>query len=84
MANTRWREPDNSATGPFHIVHIDLAGPIEPMARERFKYVLICVDSFSNLSSVYSIKQTSDTIHAMKKYLADIAPLESVKCIRSD
>ena len=78
------RKPDKRATSPLHLVHFDLAGPIEPVAVEGFKYVLGCVDDFSGVVHLYFLKQKSDTVRATEKFLADVSPFADVKRIRSD
>ena len=78
------RNPDKRATSVLHLVHFDLAGPIEPISREGFKYVLGCVDDFSGLIALYFLKKKSDTFQATEKFLADVGPYGSVKRIRSD
>ena len=45
--NTRNREPDVRATQPFELVHIDLSGPIEPAAKDGFRYTIVFTDDFS-------------------------------------
>lgn len=84
MSDNRSRKPDKSAKHPFDCVHVDLAGPIDPEDRNGMKYALICIDKYSNLTSVYFIKQKSDAASAFKQYLSDIAPFGTVKAVRSD
>ena len=38
---------DNRATAPFELVFTDLAGPIEPIAKGGFRYVMIFTDSYT-------------------------------------
>ena len=78
------RSPDKRATSPLDFVHCDLAGPIEPMAREGFRYALSFVDDYSGLIMVYFLKQKSDTLVATEKYLADISPYGAIKRLRCD
>jgi hypothetical protein len=84
MCQTRNREPDQRAKAPLEFVHCDLAGPIEPTAKDVFKYALSFVDDFTGINKVYFLKQKSDTIEATEKYIADVAPYEKIKRIRSD
>jgi hypothetical protein len=51
-----------------------LAGPIEPTAKDGFKYALSFVDDFTGINMVYFLKQKSDTTEATEKYIADVAP----------
>ena len=97
--NTYNRQPDSRATYPFQLVHTDLAGPLEPVALDGFKYVINFVDDYSSCLFTYFLQQKSDAVKAAEKFLADIAPYGkvktfsfyndispsgSVKCIRSD
>ena len=41
------QNPDRKASKLFELVHCDLAGPIESIAFEGFKYCLIFVDDYS-------------------------------------
>ena len=84
MTQFRNREADLKANSILDLVHCDLAGPIEPVAKEGFRYVLGFIDDCSGLIMAYFIKQKSDTFKATEKFLADCAPFGSVKCIRSD
>ena len=82
MTNETNRLPEDRAKKAFERVCIDLAGPVEPIARDNFRYALICVDDFSNLISTYLLKQKSDACLAFKKYLADISPYGSVQKVK--
>jgi hypothetical protein len=84
MCQIRNREPDQKAQAPLQFVHCDLAGPIEPTAKDGFKYALSFVDDFTGINMVYFLRQKSDTVEATEKYLADVAPYGKVKRIRSD
>ena len=84
MVNLRNKQPDARAEKPLELVHLDLAGPIEPVALNGYRYSLVCVDDFSNLTIVYFLRQKSDTTIAFKKFLADVSPLGLVKRVRSD
>jgi transposase InsO family protein len=61
-----------------------LAGPIEPTAKDGFKYALSFVDDFTGINMVYFLKQKSDTTEATEKYIADVAPYGKIKRLRSD
>lgn len=84
MTQFRNRQPDRRATKPLELVHSDLAGPIDPTARQGFRYAMCFVDDFSGANLVYFLKQKSDAVIATEKFLADVAPYGEVKCIRSD
>ena len=84
MCQYRNREPDQRAKGSLEFVHCDLAGPVEPAAKDGFKYALSFVDDFTGTNFIYFLKQKSDTVEATERFLADIAPFGRVKRIRSD
>ena len=84
FAQSRNRQPDARAKAAFNLVHTDLAGPIEPEAKEGFRYTLAFTDDFSGAVFVYFLKTKSDTFKATEKFIADVAPYGKIKCIRSD
>ena len=84
MCQTRSREPDQSTKAPLDFVHCDLAGPIEPAAKDGFKYALCFIDDFTGINMIYFLKQKSDTFEATEKFLADVAPYGKVKRLWSD
>ena len=84
MCKTRNREPDQRAKAPLEFVHCDLAGPIEPVAKDGFKYALSFVDDFSGTNMIYFLRQKSDAVEATEKFLADAAPYGKVSRLRSD
>ena len=84
MCQTRSREPDQKAKAPLDFVHCDLAGPIEPAAKDGFKYALCFIDDFTGINMIYFLKLKSDTFEATEKFLADVAPYGKVKRLRSD
>ena len=49
MIQHRNRKPDNRANSILELVSCDPAGPIDPIAREGFRYVLSCVDDCSGM-----------------------------------
>ena len=74
MSEWRNREADKRATTQLELVHCDLARPVDPAARDDFRYVLSFVDDFSGVITLYLLKQKSDTSAATEKFLADISP----------
>ena len=62
MCQTRSQKPDERAKIPLEFVHCDLAGPIDPVARDGFKYALCFVDDYTGINMVYFLKQKSDTL----------------------
>ena len=81
QSNQRNHEADTRATKPFELVHTDLAGPIEPMAKDGFRYVIIFTDDYSGCLFTYFLKEKSDAPKATRKFLADVAPYGKVKTL---
>ena len=79
----RNREPDERATAPLEFVHSDLAGPIEPIAKDGLRYVINFVDDFTGCSFVYFLKNKSDAPTALQKFLCDVAPYGKVQFVTS-
>ena len=84
MTQSRNRNPDSRASAPLELIYTDLAGPIDPVSREGFRYSIAFTDDYSGAIFVYFLKSKSDTVAATQKFLADTAPYGEVKCIRSD
>ena len=82
--NSRNHEPDKRASQPLELVHSDLSGPVDPVALGGFQYAMNFVDDYSGAATVYLLKKKSDAVHALRKFLADSAPIGDVKKFRSD
>ena len=63
----------------FGIVYCNLAGPIDPVAKDGYKYVLSFVDVYTGMNMVYFLKQKSNTLEATEKFLSDIVPSGKIK-----
>ena len=74
----------NIATEPFAKVYTDVAGPIEPAARDGLRWVIIFTDEYSGCSFTYFMKKKSDTIRAMERFFADMSPYGKVQAIDFD
>ena len=84
MTQYRNRNPDRRAIAPLELVHTDLAGPIEPVDKSGYRYVMAMVDDVSGLIMLYFLKWKSDSIEAMKKFLGDVSVYGTVKRLRCD
>ena len=84
LNDNRNRQPDKRTKAPLELVHRDLSGPIGPTSRDGFKYSIAFTDDFSGAVAVYFLKSKSDTVRATEKFLADVAPYGTIKCMRSD
>ena len=69
FCQVRNRKPDEKAKEPLEFVHCDLAGPINPVASDSYKY--------------YFLKQKSGTLEATEKFLSDTTPLGKIKRLGS-
>ena len=78
------REPDDRATKPLELVHSDLAGPIDPIARDGYRYAISFVDDYSGAISVYFLKSKNEATAAAEKFLSDSSPYGSVRRLRTD
>lgn len=79
--DSRNHKPDVRATEPFELVHTDLAGPLDPIAKNGFKYDMVFTDDFSGNIFTYFLKERSDATCATEKFLADIAPYGKVRTL---
>ena len=84
MTDDRSRKPRVRSAVPLELVHTDLAGPVEPVSREGFRYAIVFTDDYSGAMFVYFLKNKSDTLEATERFLADSAPFGEIKCLRSD
>ena len=84
MSNDRNKTLDCKATKILTLVHNDLIGPIQPLAKNGYKYVINFIDDFSGLTMLYFLKHKSDTLLATTKYLADIDTYSHVKFLQTD
>ena len=64
QSNQRNHEAD---TKPFELVHTDLAGPIDPIAKDGFRYMIISTDDYSGCLFTYFLKEKSDAPKATRK-----------------
>jgi len=58
-----------------------LAGPIEPVAKDGYKYAIIFTDDFSGCLLTYFLKSKSDAAKATERFLADVAPYGEVNTL---
>ena len=84
MTQYRNRNADKKSKSILDLVHCDLAGPIDPVARENFRYAVSFVDDFSGLITVYFIKHKGACIDAIKRFISDVSPYGKIKRFRSD
>ena len=59
----------NRASIPLELVHTDLCGPMQVPSHGGSKYVLTFTDDYSRYTTVYFLKNKSDTILKFKEYV---------------
>jgi transposase InsO family protein len=84
MPEFRNREADERASTVLELVHCDLAGPIDPVAKDGFRYAISFVDDYSGINMIYFLKRKSDTVQATEKFIADSSPYGTIKRLRTD
>ena len=84
MVNERSRIPDRRATEVLELVHCDLARPVTPTAKGGYRYARVFKDDYSDLTTVYLIKQKSEAYCCLQKFLSDVTPYGTVRRLRSD
>ena len=84
MSNDRNKTLDHKATKILALVHSDLTGPIQPLAKDGYICVINFIDDYSGLTMLYFLKYKSDTLLITKEYLADITLYGQVKCLLTD
>ena len=62
MSNERRKTLDRKAIKILALVHSDLAGPIQPFAKDGYKYVLNFIDDYSGLIMLHFLKFKSKTL----------------------
>ena len=84
MSNDKNKTLDHKAMKIFALVHSDLVGPIQPLAKDGYEYALNFIDDYFGRIMLYFLKHKSDTLLAATKYLTDITPYNHVKCLWTD
>ena len=60
MMQYRNRALDERATASLELVHCDLSGPIDPVAREGYKYAISFIEDYVGINTTYFLKSKSD------------------------
>jgi len=68
------RKLNAKASKPLQLIHSDLAGPVGPLSRVGYKYVMNFVDDYSNCSFVYFLNEKSNACMGLEKFPADVSP----------
>ena len=70
MSNDRNKTWGSKATKILALVHSDLAGSIQPLSKDGYRYVINFIDDYSGLTMLYFLKHKSNTLLSTRKYLA--------------
>ncbi|KAL8115181.1 hypothetical protein AgCh_021856 [Apium graveolens] len=77
---------DSSILEPYHLIHIDLFGPVNVMSIAKKKYALVIVDEFTRYTWVYFLHTKSETASILIDHVKQLDKMvkDSVKILRSD
>ena len=84
MTNNASRKPRKRATKYLDLVQCDLVGLISPVSREGYRYGINFVDDYSGAVKIYCLKEKSDAVHALKKFIAETSPYGNICRLRCD
>ncbi|KAL8088255.1 hypothetical protein AgCh_038146 [Apium graveolens] len=71
---------------PYHLLHVDLFGPVNFMSIAKKKYTMVIVDEFTRYTWVYFLHTKSETASILIDHVKQLDNFikDSVKIIRSD
>ena len=77
---------ESSILEPYHLLHVDLFGPVNVMSIAKKKYAMVIVDEFTRYTWVYFLHTKSETASILIDHVRQLDKLmkDSVKIIRSD
>ncbi|KAL8118401.1 hypothetical protein AgCh_016070 [Apium graveolens] len=77
---------ESSILEPYHLIHVDLFGPVNVMSIAKKKYALVIVDEFTRYTWVYFLHTKSETASILIDHVKqlDKRVKDSVKILRSD
>ena len=61
-----------------------MAGPIDLVAKDVYKYTLSFADDYTGMNIVYFINQKSNTLEVTEKFLSDNAPFGKIEWLWSN
>ena len=71
------------ATQPLQVVYTDINGPVTPLGKGGYNYVIVFIDDFSGMKFHYCLKNKSDSYKALLRFLCDTNEIGKTKCIYS-
>ncbi|KAL8112866.1 hypothetical protein AgCh_020248 [Apium graveolens] len=77
---------ESSILEPYHLLHVDLFGPVNVMYIAKKKYALVIVDEFTRYTWVYFLHKKNEIAFTVTDHVRQLDKLvkDSVKIIRSD
>ena len=77
---------ESSILEPYHLIHVDLFGPVNVMSIAKKKYALVIVDEFTRYTWVYFLHTKSETASILIDHVKQLDKMvkDSVKILRSD
>ncbi|KAL8145511.1 hypothetical protein AgCh_003609 [Apium graveolens] len=77
---------ESSILEPYHLLHVDLFGPVNVMSIAKKKYTLVIVDEFTRYTWVYFLHTKSETASILIDHVKHLDKMvkDSVKILRSD
>ncbi|KAL8147581.1 hypothetical protein AgCh_005049 [Apium graveolens] len=77
---------ESSILEPYHLLHVDLFGPVNVMSIAKKKYAMVIVDEFTRYTWVYFLHKKNETASALTDHVRQLDKLvkDSVKIIRTD
>ncbi|KAL8105546.1 hypothetical protein AgCh_029365 [Apium graveolens] len=77
---------ESSILEPYHLLHVDLFGPVNVMSIAKKKYDMVIVDEFTKYTWVYFLHTKNETASILIDHVKQLDKLvkDSVKIIRSD
>ena len=77
---------ESSISEPYHLLHVDLFGPVNVMSIAKKRYAMVIVDEFTRYTWVYFLYTKSETAFILIEHVKKLDKLvqDSIKIIRSD
>ncbi|KAL8146548.1 hypothetical protein AgCh_004323 [Apium graveolens] len=77
---------ESSILEPYHLLHVDLFGPVNVMSIAKKKYALVIVDEFTRYTWVYFLHTKNETASILIDHVKQLDKMvkDSVKILRSD
>ena len=71
---------------PFHLLHIDLFGPVNVMSKAKKRYALVVVDEFTRYTWVYFLHKKNETSAILLEHIRQLerGSKHTVKILTSD